>query len=166
MCTQPRIIAISHGCTGVAARACGLVGLEPTRFCDCRAVDVVNALPTPHGGTMELLYMQLYAPTTLAPDRDFWLLHYNSVLEDGSLVVCERSLSSTQGGPSMHQYSIFHPVPEVLRPLYESSTVLAQKTTMAALRQLRQISLEVSQSTVTGWGRKPAALRALIQRHI
>lgn len=25
------IIAISHGCTGVASRACGLVGLEPTR---------------------------------------------------------------------------------------------------------------------------------------
>lgn len=25
------IIAISHGCPGVAARACGLVGLEPTR---------------------------------------------------------------------------------------------------------------------------------------
>ncbi|RRT45137.1 hypothetical protein B296_00055340, partial [Ensete ventricosum] len=26
------IIAISHGCTGVAARACGLVGLEPTKI--------------------------------------------------------------------------------------------------------------------------------------
>lgn len=25
------IVAISHGCPGVAARACGLVGLEPTR---------------------------------------------------------------------------------------------------------------------------------------
>ncbi|KAI3857670.1 hypothetical protein MKW98_028934 [Papaver atlanticum] len=201
------IVAISHGCTGVAARACGLVGLEPTRvaeilkdrpswFRDCRAVDVVNVLPTPNGGTMELLYMQLYAPTTLAPARDFWLLRYTSVLEDGSLVVCERSLSSTQGGPSMPPVqhfvraeilpsgylirpcdgggSIIHivdhmdlepsSVPEVLRPLYESSTVLAQKTTMAALRQLRQISLEVSQSTVTGWGRRPAALRALTQR--
>ncbi|KAL8539267.1 hypothetical protein ACS0TY_001045 [Phlomoides rotata] len=31
-------------------------------------------------------------------------------------------------------------VPEVLRPLYQSSTVLAQKTTMAALRQLRQMA--------------------------
>ncbi|RRT66943.1 hypothetical protein B296_00006064 [Ensete ventricosum] len=27
------IVAISHGCTGVAARACGLVGLEPTKVC-------------------------------------------------------------------------------------------------------------------------------------
>ncbi|CAL5326171.1 unnamed protein product [Camellia sinensis] len=28
------IVAISHGCTGVAARACGLVGLEPTRVAE------------------------------------------------------------------------------------------------------------------------------------
>ncbi|KAL5729051.1 Homeobox-leucine zipper protein ATHB-15 [Ranunculus cassubicifolius] len=201
------IIAISHGCPGVAARACGLVGLEPTRvaeilkdrpswFRDCRAVDVMNVLSTGTGGTIELLYMQLYAPTTLAPARDFWLLRYTSVLEDGSLVVCERSLGSTQGGPTMPLVqhfvraeilpsgylirpcegggSIIHivdhmdlepsSVPEVLRPLYESPTVLAQKTTMAALRQLRQIALESSQSTVTGWGRRPAALRALSQR--
>ncbi|XWS20234.1 hypothetical protein CRYUN_Cryun31cG0082700 [Craigia yunnanensis] len=201
------IVAISHGCPGVAARACGLVGLEPTRiaellkdrpswFRDCRAVDVLNVLPTANGGTIELLYMQLYAPTTLAPARDFWLLRYTSVLEDGSLVVCERSLKNTQNGPSMPVVqhfvraemfpsgylirpcegggSIIHivdhmdlepwSVPEVLRPLYESSTVLAQKTTMAALRQLRQIAQEVSQPNVTGWGRRPAAIRALSQR--
>ncbi|XP_058115057.1 homeobox-leucine zipper protein ATHB-15-like [Magnolia sinica] len=201
------IVAISHGCTGVAARACGLVGLEPTRvaeilkdrpswFRDCRSVEVINVLPTGNSGTIELLYMQLYAPTTLAPARDFWLLRYTSVLEDGSLVVCERSLSSSQGGPSMPPLqhfvraemlpsgylirpcegggSIIHivdhmdlepwSVPEVLRPLYESSTVLAQKTTMAALRQLRQIAQDVSPSTVTGWGRRPAALRGLSQR--
>jgi homeobox-leucine zipper protein len=64
------IIAISHGCTGVAARACGLVGLEPTRvaeivkdrpswFRECRAVEVMNVLPTANGGTVELLYMQV-----------------------------------------------------------------------------------------------------------
>ncbi|XP_028777813.1 homeobox-leucine zipper protein ATHB-8 [Neltuma alba] len=201
------IVAISHGCPGVAARACGLVGLEPTRvaeilkdrpsWCrDCRAVDVLNAMPTGNGGTIELLYMQLYAPTTLAPARDFWLLRYTSVLEDGSLVVCERSLNNTQNGPTMPPAqhfvradmlpsgylirpcegggSIIHivdhvnlepwSVPEVLRPLYESSTLLAQKTAMAALRHLRQISQEVSQPNVTGWGRRPAALRALSQR--
>ncbi|KAL2319386.1 hypothetical protein Fmac_028355 [Flemingia macrophylla] len=91
---------------------CGLVGLEPTRvaeilkdrpswFRDCRAFDVLNVLPTANGGTIELLYIQLYAPTTLAPARDFWLLRYTSVLEDGSLVICERSLKNTQNGPSM-----------------------------------------------------------------
>ncbi|GFZ08481.1 homeobox-leucine zipper family protein [Actinidia rufa] len=193
------IIAIlTHGCTGVAARACGLVGLEPTRvaeilkdrpswYRDCRAVDVLNVLSTGNGGTIELLYLQLYAPTTLAPARDFWLLRYTSVLDDGSHVVClmtlnvasvekksvcERSLNNTQNGP--RGGSIIHivdhmdlepwSVPEVLRPLYESSTLLAQRTTMAALRQLRQISQEVSQPTVTGWGRRPAALCALSQR--
>ncbi|GMH03700.1 hypothetical protein Nepgr_005539 [Nepenthes gracilis] len=201
------IVAISHGCTGVAARACGLVGLEPTRVADilkdrpswfreCRAVDVLNVLPTANGGTIELLYMQLYAPTTLAPARDFWLLRYTNYMEDGSLVVCERSLNNTQNGPSVSPVlnfvraemlpsgylirpcegggSIIHivdhmdlepwNVPEVLRPLYESSTMLAQKMTMAALRYLRQIALEVSQPNVANSGRRPAALRALSQR--
>ncbi|KAI3512592.1 hypothetical protein L1887_19908 [Cichorium endivia] len=201
------IVAISHGCTGVSARACGLVALEPSRvaeilkdrpswYRDCRAVDTLNVLPTANGGTIELLYMQLYAPTTLATARDFLLLRYTSVTEDGSLVVCERSLNNTQNGPSIPSVpnfvraemlpsgylirpcegggSIIHivdhmnleawSVPEVLRPLYESSTVLAQKTTMMALRQLRQMALEVSQSGASNWGRRPAALRALSQR--
>ena len=40
--------------------------------------------------TLDFNYLfQLYAPTTLAPPRDFWLLRYTSVLEDGSLVVCD-----------------------------------------------------------------------------
>ncbi|KAG8388359.1 hypothetical protein BUALT_Bualt02G0117600 [Buddleja alternifolia] len=203
------IVAISHGCSGVAARACGLVGLEPTRvaeilkdrpswFRDCRAVEILNVLPAANGGTIELLYMQLYAPTTLAPGRDFWLLRYTSIMDDGSLVVCERSLSNMQNGPTMPPVqnfvraemlpsgylirpcdgggSIIHivdhmnlevkalSVPEVLRPLYESSTMLAQKTTMAALRQLRQIANDVSHTNVTNWGRRPAALRALSHR--
>ncbi|XP_074286984.1 homeobox-leucine zipper protein ATHB-8-like [Silene latifolia] len=201
------IIAISHGCTGVAARACGLVSLDPTRvaeilkdrpswYRDCRAMDVMNVMSTGNGGTIELLYMQLYAPTTLAPARDFWLMRYTSLLEDGSVVICERSLNNTQNGPSMPSVqhfvraeimasgylirpcegggSIIHivdhmdlepwRVPEVLRPLYESSTLLAQRTTMAALRQLRQISQDISQPNVTGFGRRPAALRALSQR--
>lgn len=33
-----------------------------------------------------------------------------------------------------------------------------------ALRHLRQISQEISHPTVSGWGRRPAALRALGQR--
>ncbi|KAI4331254.1 hypothetical protein MLD38_029456 [Melastoma candidum] len=201
------IIAISHGGAGVAARACGLVGLEPTRvaeilkdrpswYRDCRAVDVLNVLPTANGGTIELLYIQLYAPTTLAPARDFWLLRYTSVLEDGSLVICERSLKNTQNGPAMPLVQHFvraemlpsgylicpcegggsilrivdhldlepWSVPEVLRPLYESPVMLAQKTTMAALRQLRQIAQEVSPPNNSGWGRRPVALRSLSQR--
>ncbi|RZC81808.1 hypothetical protein C5167_044379 [Papaver somniferum] len=32
---------------------------QPAWFRDCRVVDVVNMMPTPKGGTMELLYMQV-----------------------------------------------------------------------------------------------------------
>ncbi|PHT36261.1 Homeobox-leucine zipper protein HOX29 [Capsicum baccatum] len=92
-------IAISHGCIAVAARACGLVGLEPTRvskiikdrrlwFCDCRIVSVINVLPNVNGGTIEPLYIQLNAPTTWAPACDFWLLWYTTVTDDGSLMLC------------------------------------------------------------------------------
>nr|KJB22897.1 hypothetical protein B456_004G072500 [Gossypium raimondii] len=44
---------------------------------------------------------------------------------------------------------------------FACSTLLAHKTTMVALRHLRQISQEISKPNVTGWGRRPAALRAL-----
>ncbi|KAK1662788.1 hypothetical protein QYE76_050947 [Lolium multiflorum] len=201
------IIAISHGCAGVAARACGLVGMEPAKVADilkdrplwmrdCRSMEVVNVLPAGSNGTIELLYMQLYAPTTLAPARDFWLMRYTSILDDGSLVVCETSLSSKQGGPSMPLVqpfirgemlpsgflirpsdgggSVIHivdhldlepwSVPEVVRPLYESSAIIAQKMSMAALRYLRQVVHVDTNSIITGWGRQPAALRALSQK--
>lgn len=140
--------------------------------------------------------LQLYAPTTLAPARDFWLLRYTSILGDGSLVVCERSLSSKQGGPSMPLVqpfirdemlpsgflirpsdgggSVIHivdhmdlepwSVPEVVRPLYESSALVAQKISMASLRCLRQVAYKDTRSVITGWGRKLAALHALSQK--
>ncbi|KAK1266876.1 Homeobox-leucine zipper protein ATHB-15 [Acorus gramineus] len=176
------IIAISHGCPGVAARACGLVGLEPTKvaeilkdrpswFRDCRSVDVINVLPTANGGTIELLYMQIYAPTTLAPARDFWLLRYTSILDDGSLVVCERSLSNTQGGPSMPLVQPFAraemlPSGYLIRPCEGGGSIIhiVDHMDLEALRHLRQISHEVTHSNNTGWGRQPVALRALSQR--
>ncbi|VAH04400.1 unnamed protein product [Triticum turgidum subsp. durum] len=201
------IVAVSHGCRGVAARACGLVNLEPTKiveilkdrpswFRDCRSLEVFTMLPAGNGGTIELVYMQMYAPTTLVPARDFWTLRYTTTMEDGSLVVCERSLSGSGGGPSTasaQQFvraemlpsgylvrpcdgggSIVHivdhldleawSVPEVLRPLYESSRVVAQKMTTAALRHIRQIAQETSGEVVYALGRQPAVLRTFSQR--
>ncbi|KAK1282811.1 Homeobox-leucine zipper protein HOX32 [Acorus calamus] len=201
------IIAVSHNCSGVAARACGLVSLEPTKvaeilkdrpswYRDCRCVDVLTAIPTGNGGTIELIYMQTYAPTTLATARDFWTLRYTTGLEDGSLVICERSLTSSTGGPTGPPAptfvraemlpsgylirpcdgggSIIHivdhvdldalSVPEVLRPLYESSKILAQKMTIAALRHIRQIAQENSGEINHGGGRQPAVLRTFSQR--
>ncbi|KAG6588555.1 Homeobox-leucine zipper protein REVOLUTA, partial [Cucurbita argyrosperma subsp. sororia] len=69
------IFAISQSCGGgVAARACGLVSLEPAK---------------------------VYAPTTLALLHViFGRLRYTITLENGSLVVCERSLSGSGAGPS------------------------------------------------------------------
>ncbi|KAJ8543935.1 hypothetical protein K7X08_025553 [Anisodus acutangulus] len=201
------IFAISHSCSGVAARACGLVSLEPTKiaeilkdrpawFRDCRNVEVFTMFSAGNGGTIELLYTQIYAPTTLAPARDFWTLRYTTTLENGSLVVCERSLSGTGAGPNAaaaSQFvraqmlpsgylirpcdgggSIIHIVdhlnleawsaPEILRPLYESSKVVAQKMTIAALRYARQIAQETSGEVVYGLGRQPAVLRTFSQR--
>ncbi|XVF26360.1 hypothetical protein REPUB_Repub14bG0009200 [Reevesia pubescens] len=201
------IVAVSRNCSGAAARACGLVSLEPTKiaeilkdrpswFRDCRCLDVLSVIPTGNGGTMELIYMQTYAPTTLAAARDFWTLRYTTSLEDGSLVICERSITSSTGGPTGPPTSSFiraemlpsgflirpcegggsiihivdhvdldvWSVPEVLRPLYESSKILAQKMTIAALRHIRQIAQETSGEIQYGGGRQPAVLRTFSQR--
>ncbi|XP_062204308.1 homeobox-leucine zipper protein HOX33 isoform X2 [Phragmites australis] len=200
------IIAVSHNCSGVAARACGLVSLEPTKvaeilkdraswYHDCRRVDILHVIPTGNGGTIELIYMQTYAPTTLAAPRDFWTLRYTSGLDDGSLVICERSLTQSTGGPSGPNtpnfiraevlpsgylirpcegggsmiYIVDHvdldawSVPEVLRPLYESPKILAQKMTVAAFRHIRQIAHE-SSGEIPYAGRQPAVLRTFSQR--
>ncbi|KAK4421042.1 Homeobox-leucine zipper protein ATHB-14 [Sesamum alatum] len=201
------IVAVSRNSSGVAARACGLVSLEPMKvaeilkdrpawYRDCRCLDVASIIPTGNGGTIELIYMQTYAPTTLASARDFWTLRYTTSLEDGSLVICERSLTSSTGGPNGPPAacfvraemlpsgylirpcegggSIIHivdhidldawSVPEVLRPLYESSKILAQQMTMAALRHIRQIAQETNGEIQCTGGRQPAVLRALSQR--
>ncbi|CAK8576229.1 unnamed protein product [Lathyrus sativus] len=201
------IFAISQSCSGVAARACGLVSLEPTKiaeilkdrlswFRECRNLEVFTMFPAGNGGTIELIYTQTYAPTTLAPARDFWTLRYTTSLDNGSLVVCERSLSGSGTGPNpaaTAQFvrgemlpsgylirpcdgggSIIHivdhlnlepwSVPEVLRPLYESPKVVAQKMTIAALRYIRQIAQETSGEVVYGLGRQPAVLRTFSQR--
>ncbi|KAM1806948.1 hypothetical protein ACFX11_030023 [Malus domestica] len=203
------IFAISQSCSGVAARACGLVSLEPTKiaeilkdrpswFRDCRSLEVFTMFPAGNGGTIELIYTQTYAPTTLAPARDFWTLRYTTTLDNGSFVVCERSLSGSGAGPnpaSASQFvrgamlpsgylirpcegggSIIHivdhlnleawSVPEVLRPLYESSKVVAQRMTIAALRYIRQIAQETSGEVVYSLGRQPAVLRTFSQRLI
>ncbi|KAF3607144.1 hypothetical protein DY000_02047574 [Brassica cretica] len=201
------IVAVSRNCSGIAARACGLVSLEPMKvaeilkdrpswFRDCRSVETLSVIPTGNGGTIELINTQIYAPTTLAAARDFWTLRYSTSLEDGSYVVCEKSLTAATGGPNGPLSSSFvrakmlssgflirpcdgggsiihivdhvdldvSSVPEVLRPLYESSKILAQKMTVAALRHVRQIAQETSGEVQFSGGRQPAVLRTFSQR--
>uniref|UniRef100_A0A7N0ZVN7 Uncharacterized protein n=1 Tax=Kalanchoe fedtschenkoi TaxID=63787 RepID=A0A7N0ZVN7_KALFE len=199
------IFAISQSSNAVAARACGLVGLEPPKiaeilkdrpswFRDCRSLEVFTSLPTANGGSIELVYTQMFAPTILAPARDLWTLRYTTLLENGSLVVCERSLSGTGTAPNAGGNfvraemlpsgylirscdgggSIIHivdhlnlepwSVPEVLRPLYTSSKLVDQKMTIAALHYVRQVAHETSGEVIYGFGRQPAVLRTFSQR--
>lgn len=46
--------------------------------------------------TFLFLWLKLYALTTLAPARDFWLMRYTSLLEDGSVVVSSLQLLENQ----------------------------------------------------------------------
>ncbi|KAL2337119.1 hypothetical protein Fmac_011565 [Flemingia macrophylla] len=116
---------------------CEILKDRPSWFRDCRAVDVRMCCPQ-NGGTIELLYMQLYAPTTLALARDFWLLRYTSVLEDGSLVHFVRAEMLPSG--------------YLIRPCEGGGSII---------HIVDHMDLE---SNVTGWGRRPTALRALRQR--
>ncbi|WMV14196.1 hypothetical protein MTR67_007581 [Solanum verrucosum] len=77
---------------------------RPSWYRDCRCLNVLSVIPTGNGGTMRSHFVGLipctYAPTTLATSRDFWTLRYTTSLEDGSLVICERSLTTATGGPT------------------------------------------------------------------
>ncbi|XP_057979607.1 homeobox-leucine zipper protein REVOLUTA-like [Malania oleifera] len=105
------ILGISGGCSGVGARASCLVSLEPKQIADilkdrpswlrdCRKQEVFASFPAGNRGTIELIYIQICAPSTLAPARDFWTLRYSTSLEDGGVVVCERSTSGSGVGPN------------------------------------------------------------------
>nr|AWD38917.1 class III homeodomain-leucine zipper protein [Ceratopteris pteridoides] len=195
-----------HGATGIGARACGLINLEPSKIVEvfkdkptwlreCRRMTTMFSTSTTGGGTIEVLYSQMYAPTTLAPAKDFCTLRYTTVSDDGSYVVCERSLNGAQTVPTAPQISSFvradmytsgclirpcetsgsivvvvdhmdlesWSIPEVLRPLYESSTILAHKVTIAALKHLRHIAQENALDS-PGAGQQPAAVRSLSHR--
>jgi hypothetical protein len=60
---------------------------RPSWLRDCRRFQTLGVISTGKGGTIELLYTQMYAPTTLAPPRDLCTLRYTTILEDGNLVV-------------------------------------------------------------------------------
>ncbi|TYH80950.1 hypothetical protein ES332_D03G167500v1 [Gossypium tomentosum] len=173
------IIAISQSCSGVAARACGLVSLEPTKIAeilkdrpswlrDCRNLEVFTMFPAGSGGTIELVYTQVCerslsgsgaGPSTAAAAQ----FVRAEVLPSGYLIrPCEG------GGSIIHIVDHLNleawSVPEVLRPLYESSKVIAQKMTIAALRYVKQIAQETSGEVVYSMGRQPAVLRTFSQR--
>ncbi|CAD6266915.1 unnamed protein product [Miscanthus lutarioriparius] len=162
------IIAVSHNCSGVAARACGLVSLEPTKvaeilkdraswYRDCRHVDILHVIP--YGSHERSLTQSTGGPS--GPNTPNFIRA--EVLPSGYLI------RPCDGGGSMI-YIVDHvdlnasSVPEVLRPLYECPKILAQKMTAAALRHIRQIAHESSGEMPYGVGRQPAVLRTFSQR--
>ncbi|TYH16348.1 hypothetical protein ES288_A05G110000v1 [Gossypium darwinii] len=156
------IFTISQSCSGVAARACGLVSLEPIKIAeilkdrpswsrDCRNLEVFTMFPAGNGGTIELVYAQNLLQLRWLPARDFWTLRYTTTLEMEFLC--------------LHFYDYCrHGVCQRCCALYESSKVIAQKMTIAALRYIRQIAQETSGEVVYSLGRQPAVLRTFSQR--
>eukprot|EP00249_Psilotum_nudum_P011572 c23246_g2_i4 orf=218-2680(-) len=101
-------VAVSHGQSGIAARTCGLVRMEPIKVAEivknrsswlreCRQLKILATFGSDHGGLVELVHTEMYSPTPLAPPRDFFTLRYTCCMEDGSLVICEKSLTAAQG---------------------------------------------------------------------
>ncbi|KAI3458978.1 hypothetical protein Pfo_015641 [Paulownia fortunei] len=197
-------IYVSDTCIGVAARACAIIPFEPTIEIlkdrpswsrNCRNLDVLATYPANNGGTIELIYTQYYAPTTMAWARDFWTLRYTSVLDDGSFVVCEKSVSGSDAVPSspaalefvrgrmLASGYLIHPceggstihlvdhldfeassVPEVVRPLYESSELVAKHMIVSALHYIEQVASETNDKKTHAYGEGPAFLRSFSQR--
>ncbi|GAB2211702.1 hypothetical protein Droror1_Dr00025035 [Drosera rotundifolia] len=92
-----------------------------------------------------------------------WLLHeifghYDTRRLLTMTVLCGYLIRPCDGGGSIihivdHLNLEAWSVPEVLRPLYQSSKVVAQKMTIVALRYIKQIAQETSGEVVYNMGR-------------
>ncbi|KAL3650019.1 hypothetical protein CASFOL_006422 [Castilleja foliolosa] len=104
-------VCVPSGCIGVAARACANIPFEPVQTMEllkdrpswsrfCHSMNVFAEYSADNGGIIELICTKYYVPTTMALARDFCTLRYSSDLDDGSLVVCEKSISDFDDDPS------------------------------------------------------------------
>ncbi|KAH9288226.1 hypothetical protein KI387_032343, partial [Taxus chinensis] len=200
------VVAVAHACGGLAVQAWGVFGMEASKVAealrdelswlyDCRKREILGTLHSTNGQMVELLYTEMYAPTTLASPRSFYTLRYTSNLDDGSLVICERSLPPAQGPPMILQSQIFvhgellpsgcliqpcqgrgalvimvdhrdlkaSTVPELLQPLYESSTFFMQKMTIEASCHLQAI-IQPETIALSQKFQQPYDLRSYSQR--
>ncbi|TYJ04326.1 hypothetical protein E1A91_A12G084900v1 [Gossypium mustelinum] len=140
------IVAISHGCSGVAARACGLVGLDPTRvteilkdrplwYRDCRGVDVTNVLSTGNGGTIELVYMQFllvkFAKMISVTVSKFWrpdVAHVTASTDENG--ACTRTLKVLMAILNGRRQEIFK---ETTDHMYNNAATQEWETTLNQL---------------------------------
>nr|AIV98134.1 class III HD-Zip protein HDZ1 [Cunninghamia lanceolata] len=200
------VVAVAQACGGLAVQAWGVFGMEPSKVVevlrdesswlyDCRKREVLGTFHSANGQIVEFIYTQMYAPTTLAPPRSFYTLRYTSNLDDGSFVICERSLPPAQGPPVISQSKSFvhgdilssgcliqpcqgrgalvimvdhrdlkaSTVPELLHPLYESSTFFMQKMTLEASYHL-QATIQPETSALSQKIQQPYDIRSYSQR--
>ncbi|KAL4283032.1 hypothetical protein GQ457_16G011440 [Hibiscus cannabinus] len=145
------IFSISQSCSGVAARACGLVSLEPTKiakilkdrpswFRECRNLEFFTMFPAGNGGTIELVYTQ-------------------------------RSLFGSGAGPSAVAAAQFVraemlPSGYLIRPSEGGGSIIhiVDHLNLEALRYVKQIAQETSGEVVYSMGRQLAVLRTFSQR--
>ncbi|XP_051121229.1 homeobox-leucine zipper protein HOX9-like [Andrographis paniculata] len=196
---------VSSASIGVAAKACVTMRCEPVEIIEIlkekpswsqyfRNMSIIDTYQASTGGTIEFVYTQYYASTTMACARDFWTLRYTSVLDDGSYVVCEKSISDrdvaptsptslesvkgtklasgfiicpVEGGSTI--YMVEHldmeasSVPVVIRPLYESSELVAKQMIAAALHYIEHIANEKNGKVKNCW-MEPESLRSLSKK--
>ncbi|KAJ9551814.1 hypothetical protein OSB04_015859 [Centaurea solstitialis] len=91
------IFAISQTCSGVIVE---ILKHHASWFRNCRNLKVYTMFPAGNGGAIDLIYNQIFAPTTPALARDLWTFRYTTSLENGSLMVCERSLTGSGADPN------------------------------------------------------------------
>ncbi|KAH7287968.1 hypothetical protein KP509_31G005400 [Ceratopteris richardii] len=172
---------VRPSCGGhIAAQACSYVDLGVYKVAeiiknrhmwsyDCKKQEIMTSFHADHGGFIELVHTQMYAPSKLVAAWDFRTLRYTCLLENGNLVVCEGSLAAGQGAheiaplpgfvraemlpsgflirPCEQGGSIVMVVDDInsmpstaansLRPLYDTSTLLAWRLTCKVLNHLR-----------------------------
>ncbi|KAL0290324.1 UNVERIFIED_CONTAM: Homeobox-leucine zipper protein ATHB-14 [Sesamum calycinum] len=127
------IVAVSRNSSGVAARACGLVSLEPMKVAE------------------------------ILKDRPSWYRELHRI--------CERSLTSSTGGPNGPPAACFVraemlPSGYLIRPCEGGGSIIhiVDHIDLDALRHIRQIAQETNGEIQCTGGRQPAVLRTLSQR--
>ncbi|KAK4403883.1 Homeobox-leucine zipper protein REVOLUTA [Sesamum angolense] len=133
-------------------------------------MDVVAKYPVENGGTIELIYTQYYAPTIMACARDFWTLRYTSILDDGSFVVCEQSISGSNGAPSSPVALEFVRgrmlvSGYLIRPCERGSTIdLLDHLDLEALHFIEHVGNETNGKQIPACHEDPAFLRSVSRR--
>ncbi|XP_051121234.1 homeobox-leucine zipper protein REVOLUTA-like isoform X2 [Andrographis paniculata] len=172
---------VSCDCIGVAARAHVTMPFDLVEINEvlkdrpswsrlCRKMSVINTYLTSCGNTIELISTQYYSPTNLASARDFWTLRYTSVLDDGSIVVCEGSVCGSHVAPCPPTAIEFIRGEKlasgyIICPNEEGSTIyMVEHFDMEALHYIEHMANEKSGKLKQASCEDPVSMRFISQR--